>query len=128
MARALSVVAALVLLGHGLIHLMGTAVYARHVQLAGLPYKTTLLGGRWDVGETGITVFGALWLLPAAGFVIAAIVLLITGALLTPLLVASSVISLALISLDWSSALAGGVVDLAIIAGLIVAARVGTFF
>jgi len=33
-----------------------------------LPYKTTLLGGRWELGEGGIRVFGALWLIPAVGF------------------------------------------------------------
>lgn len=125
MVRMLGVVAALVLLGHGLIHLMGVAVYAGHVHLSGLPYKTTLLGGRWAVGETGIAVFGVLWLLPAAGFVIAASVMLITGALSIPLLLVSSLISLALITLDWSSAFAGGIVDLAIIAGLVVASRIG---
>ena len=125
MVRILSLVAAVVFFGHGLIHLMGTAVYAGHVQLSGLPYKTTLLGGHWGVGESGMAVFGALWLLPAAGFVIAAIELLMTGAMSLPLLFASSAMSLALISLDSSSAFAGGVVDLVILAVVIVASRAG---
>lgn len=125
MVRTLSLVAAVVLFGHGLIHVMGTAVYAGHVELSGLPYKTTLLGGRWGVGETGIAVFGVLWLLPAAGFVIAAIELLMTGAVSVPLLFASSAMSLALISLDWSSAFAGAVVDLVILAVVVVASRAG---
>ena len=123
MLRTLGVVAALVLLGHGLIHLVGAAVYAGHVQLSGLPYKTTLLGGRWGVGEIGMAIFGALWLLPAAGFVTAAIELLMTGAVSMPLLFGSTAVSLALISLDWSSAFAGGIVDVAILAALMVASR-----
>jgi len=35
-----------------------------------------LLGGRWDLGEGGIRVFGALWAAAAIGFVAAAAALL----------------------------------------------------
>ena len=53
-----------VLVVHGLIHLMGTAVYMRFGEVKGLTYKTTLLSGHWELGEGGIRVFGALWVLP----------------------------------------------------------------
>ena len=76
MLRIVTVLVAVILIVHGLIHLMGTAVYARHAQIKGLTYKTTLLNGRWDLGEEGIRVFGALWVLPAIGFVAAALALL----------------------------------------------------
>jgi hypothetical protein len=71
-------------------------------------------------------VFGALWLVPAVGFVIASVVLLTNGTWLMPLLYASSLISLALITLDWSSAFAGGIVDVLIISALVVMSRVET--
>jgi hypothetical protein len=37
-----------------------------------LPYKTTVLSGRIDVGDAGIRVLGVLWLLTALAFLVAA--------------------------------------------------------
>jgi len=65
-----------VLVVHGLIRLMGTAVYMRLAEVKGLTYKTTLLSGHWELGEGGMRVFGALWVLPSIGFVAAALALL----------------------------------------------------
>ena len=62
MSRTLLIVATIVIALHGLIHIMGTTVYMRLGQVQGLEYKTTVLGGRWDLGDGGIVVFGALWL------------------------------------------------------------------
>jgi hypothetical protein len=74
--KTIMMIAAFLLIVHGLIHLMGTAVYARHAEIDGLSYKTILLSGRWDLGKEGMTLFGWLWVLPAVGFVIAAVALL----------------------------------------------------
>ncbi len=63
MARIFIIGAAAVLVLHSLIHLMGTAVYMRLPTLEGFAYKTTLLGGRWDLGTSGTWGFGLLWLL-----------------------------------------------------------------
>src|SRR5688500_2691820 len=88
MTKTFSITLAVVLFGHGLIHFIGTAVYAGHARVAGLPYKTTLLGGRWDLGEPGIAVYGGLWALPAIAFVIASLVLVLNGSVPLPLLYA----------------------------------------
>ena len=61
MAKIALALAVFVLVVHGLIHLMGTAVYIRLAEVKGLTYKTTLLSGHWELGEGGIRVFGALW-------------------------------------------------------------------
>jgi hypothetical protein len=53
MARILIIGAVAVLVLHSLIHLMGTAVYMRLTTIEGFSYKTTLLGGRWDLGTSG---------------------------------------------------------------------------
>jgi len=53
MIRIATFSAAFVLVVHGLIHLMGTAVYARHAEFKGLSYKTTLLSGHWELREGG---------------------------------------------------------------------------
>ena len=40
---------------------MGTVTYFQLGIFEELPYKTTLLNGSWNVGQTGIATFGALW-------------------------------------------------------------------
>ncbi len=62
-----------VLMVHGLIHLIGFVVPWRLTTIEGMPYKTTLLAGGLNVGDTGIRVVGLLWLLLALGFVVAGI-------------------------------------------------------
>ncbi len=107
MPRIVTVLVAVIVMVHGLIHLMGTAVYARHAQIKGLTYKTALLNGRWDLGEEGIRIFSALWVLPAIGFVAAALALLAGWVWWKPVLVGVTLLSLVLTALDWSNAFMG---------------------
>lgn len=123
MARTLIVVAAVVIAAHGLIHLMGTIVYTRFGHIEGLSYKTTLFAERWDVGHAGISLFGFLWVLPSIGFVAAAIALLTGWTWWAPALLASSSISLVLVTLDWGNAYIGGILDVVILAAVFVLSR-----
>ena len=116
MTKILMIIVAIALILHGLIHLMGTAIYARRPEINGLSYKTTLLSGHWDLGQSGIAVFGWLWLLPAVGFVAGAVALLAGWAWWNPVLVGITLVSLTLTVLDWSSAFRGAVIDVAILA------------
>jgi len=116
MLKIMLIIAAIVLALHGLIHLMGTAVYMKLAVIQQLPYKTTVLGGRWDLGAGGMALFGALWIVPAIGFVIAAIGLWLGAAWWQPLLFSVTLFSLALTALDWNIAFAGVVVNLVILA------------
>ena len=106
---------ALVLVLHGLIHLIGTTVYLRLADIQGFTYKTTLLGGRLHLGEAGIRMFGVLWVLPAIGFVLAALALLQGWDWWRSLLLGATLLSLGLTTLDWSVAFAGAVVNVAIL-------------
>jgi hypothetical protein len=127
--RIVTIVAAVVLIVHGLIHLMGTALYARHAEIKGLSRKTTLLGGRWDVGEGGIRVFGGLWVLPAVGFVASGFAMLAGWGWWKPVVVGVTLLSLALTGLDWSNAFMGAIVDIAILILLWLGPRMaGSFF
>jgi hypothetical protein len=128
MARILMIIVAIALILHGLIHLMGTAVYARHAEIKGLSYKTTLLSGHWDLGQSGIAVFGWLWLLPAVGFVAGAVALLAGWAWWNPVLVGITLVSLTLTVLDWSSAFRGAVIDVAILALILASPRIAPWF
>jgi len=114
---------AVVLVAHGLVHLLGTAVYLELVDVADFPYKTTLLGGVVDVGAAGMAVFGVLWAVAAVGFVASA------GALVTdrdqwrPVLTGVALFSLLLTGLDYTVAYTGVVVNLGILAAVVLSAR-----
>ena len=49
--------AAFIIFAHGIIHLIGVAVYWQLAVVNEIPYKTTLLGGRWDIGDMGMRIF-----------------------------------------------------------------------
>lgn len=66
MRYALSVILA----AHGIAHLVGFLVPWRILSSPDMPFKTTLLAGRVDVGDAGIRAIGVLWLL-TAGFIVA---------------------------------------------------------
>lgn len=116
--KILSIVIALVLTLHGLVHLMGTVTYMKLGTVQGLAYKTTLLDGRWDLGANGMALYGALWALAAMGFVVAAAALLAGWSWYRPLLLGAALFSLALTALDWQAAAAGAIIDAAILAWL----------
>ena len=116
MPRSVIVIAALILALHGAIHLMGTVAYLRLGAIEGLPYKTTVLGGRIDLGERGIGAFGALWSVAALAFVVAAAAILLGWEVWGPVLLAAAIMSLLLAVLDWEVAFIGALVDIGIIA------------
>ena len=128
MARTLGVVAVLFLALHGLIHLMGTTVYMRLGHIQGLAFKTTLLGGRWDLGERGIAVFGALLALAAFGFVLASGGLLVGWNGARCLAAGVAMLSLILTLLDWEIAFAGAIVNFVILAALFLGPKISGAF
>ncbi|BAS26145.1 hypothetical protein [Limnochorda pilosa] len=119
MSRVLIYAAGIVVVLHGLIHLMGFVAYWPLAAVADLPYKTTLAGGRWDVGPLGMRVFSVLWLAAALGFLAAAIGLVTGQDWWRPALVSTVVLSTGLIALDWASAFRGAIVNAVIVAFLI---------
>lgn len=123
MQRLLTVATAALLVIHGLIHLMGTVVYMQWGTIEGLTYKTTLLFGTWPVGDAGMRVFGALWLLPTIGFVACAVALVAGWAWWRPFLMGITLLSLGLTLLDWENAYAGVAVNLLILLGLMIGPR-----
>jgi hypothetical protein len=126
--QTMIIIAAIVLAVHGFIHLMGTAVYMKLGTVEGLKYKTTLLGGRWDLGESGIQAFGALWAMAAIGFVVTALALVAGWSWWQPALLAVALFSLVLTALDWSNAYAGAIINILILAMLWLGPRIAGWF
>lgn len=63
----------LLLAVHAVAHLPGFLVSWRWMSEPDLPYRTTILGGKVDVGAVGIRVIGVFWLLAAVAVGTAAI-------------------------------------------------------
>ncbi|HEY69549.1 MAG TPA: ABC transporter permease [Anaerolineae bacterium] len=111
---------------HGLIHLMGTASYLKLSEIKQLPYKTTVLGGRWDLGAAGTKIFGMGWALAAVGFVLAGVALIGNWAWWQPATFGVTLFSLVLSTLDYQVAFAGMIIDLAILLVLILGPWIGS--
>ena len=126
--RILTIIASIVLALHGLIHLMGTAAYMKLVAIQQLPYKTTVLGGRWDLGPRGTAVYGALWAVAAIGFIVATLALLGGWSWWQPVLLGVTLFSLVLTALDWGVAYAGVIVNIAILAILMLGPHITSWF
>lgn len=61
-----------VLVAHGVAHLVGFVSSWRLMTLPELPYRTTVLGGLVDLGDAGIRIVGVLWLITGVSFVLSA--------------------------------------------------------
>ena len=58
------------LIAHGVAHLVGFVTYWKIASFEEMPYKTTLLADRVDVGDVGIRIVGVLWLLIGLAFAV----------------------------------------------------------
>jgi hypothetical protein len=90
-----------------------------------MPYRTTVLAGRVDVGEAGMRLLGALWLLAAVAFWIAAGGALGGRSWWAPLATGAAIASLALCVLGWPDAWIGVPVNVAILIAVALAPRLG---
>jgi hypothetical protein len=119
------IIVTIVLIGHGLVHLLGFVVPWRLATLEEMPYKTTLLSGNLDVGATGIRVVGLLWLLAAIGFVVAGIAVLTVRPWWGTVTLWVTLFSLVLCILGWPDSRFGLLVNLLILAYLFFGGRAG---
>lgn len=117
MLRVFRVVAAVVLVGHGLVHLMGVALLWRWGQPGELRYDDI----RPEAGSTAAMIVGVVW-------VVALLLFLITAALLAagrpawrPLGILAALVSIAVLLPSAGIAWAGLVVDAAVILGAFLA-------
>jgi hypothetical protein len=108
----------LVVLLHGLVHWMGFQVYGRRAMVNGLPYKTTLLNGAWNLGEAGMRRYGWAWLVPLVGLVASAAGMALRTGWWQTALAGSAVVSLVVTIPDWRYASRGALIDLGILAML----------
>ena len=111
------IVAAAVVAGHGLIHLIGFVVPWGLAQVEGFPYRTTALGGAIALGDAGARAVGVAWLVCAVGFVLAGLGIWRRAPWALPLAAVLAIASIVLCVLGLPEAVAGIVVN-AVILGL----------
>ncbi len=114
----------IVLAVHGVIHLLGFVVPWQLAHIEELPYKTTLLAGRLDIGDAGIRLLGILWLAATIGFVAAALGLAMGQPWWYALAVATVALSLIISVASWPEASPGTVISVLILALLLAGPRV----
>jgi hypothetical protein len=120
MIRFLSISLAVIAILHGLIHLMGFLAYWPLAKIPDLPYKTSLLDGRLELGAGGMRLFSLLWLLAALGWVVAGALLAFGRPAWAPLMLGATLLSLVICILDWGVAFRGALVDLVLLLVLFV--------
>jgi hypothetical protein len=107
MSRIVLYIAAFIVFMHGLVHLLYLVSYWPLAELEEVPYKTTLINGRWDVGPGGIRFYGFLSLLATLGFIVAAVGLAAEAEWWRSVMASLAVFSLVLTALDFSVAMVG---------------------
>jgi len=115
----------LLLAGHGLAHLPGFLVPWRLANLPELPYRTTLLAGRLDVGEAGVRAVGLIWLLLALAFVILGVGVHLRSPWVVQGVTGAVAVSVVLSLLAWPEARVGVPANLLILGVLFLALRFG---
>lgn len=118
MSRGVWMVFLVLLVLHGLVHLMGFAAYWPLAEVQGLPYKTTLLGGLWQLSPGGMRVFAALWAVAAIDFLMVAFLVLLRRPAWRVALLVATLFSLILTILDFQVAYIGVLVNLVILTAL----------
>lgn len=122
------IIFAIFLMLHGLVHLLWFVVSWQLMDVDGLPYTTTIVSGRVDVGESGIRVVGLLWALGMIGFVAAGIGLLFAAPWWFTVTIGATVYSLFLSVLGWPDSCWGALIDVAILVILLFGDRIGLSF
>lgn len=112
---------------HGVIHIIGFLAYFKLAEMKENPYKTTLLAGRWEVGDAGIRAFGAVWLAVMAGYILCAIGLPLNAGWWYPLAISMTVMSLAVCILDVPGTRFGLIINIVLLIILLAGPHIGWF-
>ena len=107
---------------HGVAHLVGFVVPWRITTLEETPYKTTILNGKIDVGDSGIRAIGLVWLVTALAFMVCAIAVAMQLQWWMWVAMAATLISFDLTIIGWPESRIGVAVNVLIVVMLIASA------
>ncbi len=115
----MNILLAIFLVVHGISHLVGFVVPWKLAVIPEAPYKTTILKGTVDLGDSGIRIFGLIWLLLAVGFGTSAVLLFLKSTAWLPFTALITAVSLILSVLAWPESKVGIPVNILILAVLL---------
>lgn len=115
----LRIAAAIILLLHGLIHLIGVVVFLKIVETKELPYSTKVLGGAIDIGEFGTRILGVLWLIATLGYVVASYAVVTKAEWWQDAVLTTTCLSLFVTILGWKDAVFGTIFNVLILIVLV---------
>jgi hypothetical protein len=116
---------ALLILVHGIAHSAGFAVFWRLITVPELPYRTTVLRNRLDLGHRGIRVYGLVWLLLAVGLVVVASGVVLRSAWWLPTLTILTLVSGFFCALGWPDTRLGVVANVLVVGTVLATFRFG---
>jgi hypothetical protein len=118
--------AALILLAHGIAHLPGFLASWRLATLDELPHRTTVLANSVNVGEWGIRAVGVLWLAAALAFAACGMGAFGGASWWLPVSVMAAAASVDLCILGWPDSRIGAFVNVGIAVFLLAARQTGS--
>ena len=121
----INVIAAIYLIVHGLIHLIGFVVFWQIVEIEDISYTTTVLAGRLDIGDVGTRGLGVVWLVIAVALVIAGVTIFFSPPWWWSFTLAVTVASLFVTLLGWPDAKFGVLANIIILLFLFIGPRLG---
>ncbi len=121
--QLLQILLPVLMLLHGFAHLSGVLTSWRLAAFADVPYHTAVLGRRFDVGDAGMRVLGALWLAAGLGLVLSAIGAVIHQEQWMALALAATLLSTVLCTLEYPAAHIGWWTNATLLLGLAIVAR-----
>jgi hypothetical protein len=116
---------ALLFFVHGFAHTVGFVVPWRIATLEDMPYKTTVLNDKLNLGNWGIRLVGLLWLLAALLFFVVGALLIGRMDAWLPLALGTSLFSLTICVLGVPDSRIGLAVNLVILAFVLLGVRLG---
>jgi hypothetical protein len=119
------IVIAIAMVLHGAAHLVGFAESWQLSMTERVPYKTTVLDGRLDLGAAGIRLAGVLWLLAALAFGLVSAGAVMDTTWWASMAAMAAIASLVLSLVWWPESRIGVAVNLALIATLAMGRRAG---
>jgi hypothetical protein len=118
---------AMLFLVHGFAHTVGFVVPWKIATLEEMPYKTTILNGKIDLGHRGIRLTGILWLLAALLFFVAGALVIGRMSAWLPLALGTTLFSLILCVLGLPDSRIGIAVNLVILVFAFLGVSLGWF-
>jgi hypothetical protein len=113
------------LLAHGVAHLPGFLVSWQLRTFSDLPFRTTILANRVDIGTVGIRLIGVGWLLSAVAFAVLAVATLLRVAWWQEATYAVLGLSLILCIFGWPQSRIGVASNIVVAVLLLTATRFG---